>query len=361
MQGMTFFAILNSVLNIISMAINKRIQTISFFVLLLVFIVLVCLIFKPFANIIMLGLILAISVSPVYKRILSKVNSPNIASILTVILMLLVIALPIWFFGQVIFNEVVNLYNGYRSGAFVINQNQIIANLPSQVQTIIQSISQDINSFIGKLSSEAFASVTGILSNVASFIISFFLLFFIVFFLLRDGEKIKKALIDISPISTTHEDKLFVRIIDAVNGVIKGSFFMAVIQGIVATIGFFIFGVSEPFLWGAFTVLAALVPTVGTSIAIIPAVIYLLVTGQTPQAIGLAIWGACAVGLIDNFIGPRILGSAVQLHPILIMLSIFGGIEFFGVLGFLIGPIIMAIFIALIDIYRSDFKEYLNN
>jgi predicted PurR-regulated permease PerM len=108
-----------------------------------------------------------------------------------------------------------------------------------------------------------------------------------------------------------------------------------------------------------FTVVAALVPTIGTSLSIVPAVIFLLITGQVPAAIGLAIWGLVAVGLVDNFIGPKLIGGSTKLHPVLVLLSIIGGIQFFGILGFLIGPIIMAIFVSMVEMYREEFTDYL--
>lgn len=337
----------------------KRVQTISFLVLLAAVAILVMFIFRPFVNIISLGLILAILFRPVFVRIARRVKYPSVAAGLTVLLILLIILIPLYFFGQVIFNEIVSIYERYRDGVFVIDQNEIIASLPEQVRNLVQSLSADINAFIGRFSSQLFASFSGIISNVASFFISAFMLFFIVFYLLRDATAIKKALMDISPIASEHEDKLFDRIVSAVNGVVKGSFLVALAQGAVATVGFLIFGIPEPFLWGMFTVVSALVPTVGTSLALIPAILYLLVTGHTPQAIGLTIWAVAAVGLIDNFISPRIVGGAAKLHPVLVLLSVIGGLQFFGVLGFLIGPILMAIFVALVDMYRTDFKEYL--
>lgn len=355
------FAILKTDLKLYNMAQQyKKIQTISFLVVLLTVFILVLVIFKPFVNILALALILAILFRPLFRYLLPRVKYPSIASGLTVLAILLMVLLPIWFFGQVIFNEVVSLYERYRDGGFVIDRGQIISTLPDQVQSVVQSVSTDINAFIGRISSQAFASFSSILSNVAGFIVAFFMLFFIVYYLLKDGDKIKAALMDISPMSSHHEDKLFDKIVAAVNGVVKGSFLVALTQGVIATIGFVIFGVPEPFLWGMFTVLAALVPTVGTSLSIIPAVIYLAVTGQTPQAIGLIIWGAAAVGLVDNFLGPKLVGGATKLHPVLVLLAVIGGLQFFGILGFLIGPILLAIFVALVDMYRTDFKEYLH-
>ncbi len=337
----------------------KRIQTVSFLVLLLLVFILVLFIFKPFVNIIALAIILAILFHPVYVRLLPKVKYQSVASLLTVLLILLIIAIPIWFFGQVIFNEILSLYERYRSGGFVIDRSQIISTLPDQVQTMVQNLSTDVNAFIGRLTSQAFASFSSIVTNIAGFVIATFMLFFIVYYLLRDGDKIKEVLKDISPMSSAHENKLIDKIVAAVNGVVKGSFLVALAQGVIATIGFLIFGVPEPFLWGAFTVVAALVPTVGTSLSLVPAVIYLLITGHTTQAIGLLIWGGIAVGLVDNFLGPKLVGTATKLHPVLVLLAVIGGLKFFGVLGFLIGPILLAIFVALVDMYRKDFKEYL--
>lgn len=340
---------------------NKRIQTASFLILLLAVFVLVLFIFRPFVNIVALALILTILFRPLYRKLLEKVKYPALASGLTVLIILLILLIPIWFFGQMIFNEIIQLYERYRDGGFVIDRSQIISSLPDQLQNIVQNISTDVNAFIGRVTSEAFNSFSSIISNIAGFIVAVFMLFFIVYYLLKDGTTIKKALMDISPLSEEHEEKLFDKIVAAVNGVVKGSFLVALLQASLATIGFFIFGIPEPVLWGAFTVVAALVPQVGTAVSMVPAVLYLAVTGHTPQAIGLAVWGAVVVGLSDNFVGPRLVAGAVKLHPVLVLLAVIGGLQFFGVLGFLIGPILMAIFVALVNMYRTDFKEYLHD
>lgn len=342
------------------MTASKRIHIVSFLVALLLVFVLIVWMLQPFVNILAFAVIIAVLFHPVYKFFLVRLKKPSVASLVTVLIILTLIALPIWLFGSVIFNELQDLFNRYRDGAFVIDRDEIIAGLPSQVQSVIQNFSQDLNDFIGRLSGQFFSSLSQIVSNVASFVIAFFVFIFVVYYLLKDGGKIKRAIMDISPIASTQENLLIDKIVAAVNGVVKGSFLVALVQGVVATVGFFIFGVPEPWLWGAFTVVAALVPTVGTSISLIPAIIYLAVTGHAPQAVGLAIWGAVAVGLVDNFIGPRLIGGSVKLHPVLVLLAVIGGIQFFGILGFLIGPIIMAVFVAMIDMYREEFKDYIS-
>lgn len=340
---------------------SKRTQTISFLVLFIAVFVLVLWMFKSFVNLIALAVILTILFRPFYRWLLKFVKRPWLASSLTVLTILLILLIPIVFFGQLIFNETIQLYESYRSGGFVIDKHEIVSGLPDQLQNIIFNISTDVNSLIGKLSSQAFTSLSGVISNIAGFIVSAFMLFFIVYYLLKDGTQIKKIIMDVSPISSEHEDKIFSKVVSAVNGVVKGSFLVALLQASIATIGFFIFGVPEPVLWGGATIITSLVPNVGTALSVTPAVIFLAVTGHIPQAIGLAIWGAVAVGLADNVLSPRLVAGAVRLHPILVLLAVLGGIKFFGMLGFLIGPIFMAVFVALVDLYRTDFKEYLQN
>lgn len=343
-----------------NMASLKRLQIVSFLVMLAIVFILILFILKPFVNILALGAIIAILFYPVYKLILKHVKYPSWASLLTILAILVIILGPLWLFGQILFNELLHLYSQVRDGHLVINKDQIVGSVPPQLQTAIQRLSLDINNGLNNFSSHAFATVSSLATNIFSFVVGFFMLFFVVFFLFRDGEKILKVFMDISPIASSQEQILMARIISAVNGIVKGQFLVAVCQGLVATVGFFIFGVHEPFLWGAFTVIAALVPNIGTSLVMVPAVIYLLITGHTPQAIGLAIWAAFAVGLIDNFLGPKLVGSQLKLHPVLVLLAVIGGLQFFGILGFLIGPIVMAIFVQMVDMYLTDFKDYIN-
>lgn len=341
------------------MPTQKTIQTVSFLALLGAALVLVLLILKPFVNILALAIILAVLFHPIYYWILNRIKYPSWASLITVIIILLIIGLPLWLFGQLLWNEISQAITQLRDGHLVISRDQIVASVPAELRDLIENSSRDISSVVNRFTSQAFSSATAILSNVAGFVVSFFIMFFIVFYLLRDGDKIAKVFMDISPIASSQEHKLLDRIKSAVNGVVKGSFLVALIQGAVATIGFFVFGVPEPLLWGMFTVVAALVPNIGTALSLAPAVIYLLVTGHTPAALGLTIWGAGAVGTIDNFLGPKLIGNSLRLHPVLVLLAVIGGLKFFGILGFLIGPILMAVFVELVDMYRTDFREYL--
>jgi predicted PurR-regulated permease PerM len=128
---------------------------------------------------------------------------------------------------------------------------------------------------------------------------------------------------------------------------------MALIQGTVATIGFLIFRVPHPFLWGALASMGALMPGVGTSIATIPASIYLFATGSTVQGVGMVLWAVLAVGLIDNFVGPYLIGKRSNMHPFIILIAVLGGINLFGPVGFIVGPVVVTLFIVLLEIYNQ--------
>jgi predicted PurR-regulated permease PerM len=336
---------------------NSNKQLIGFFGVMGV-VGLICLLMAwPFWQILALAGIFAVLFYPIFLKIYKEFKSENFAAALTIVIVVAVALLPLWFIGQLLFNEIVDVYNKFRLGEFVFNRSEWVNMLPQSLSNVAHSLSNDINIFISKFTGGAFNLVSGLLSNIASFFFSLFLLIFILFFFLRDGAKIKQLANELSPLSNVYDQALFEKIERAVGGIVKGQFLVALIQGCVATTGFFIFGVPQPILWGAFTVLAALVPAVGTSLSLIPAVIYLFLTHHTGAGIGMAIWAILAVGLVDNFVGPKIVGGRMNLHPLLVFISILGGIKLFGVFGFLFGPIIMAIFVTLVDIYRKDIKR----
>ena len=131
---------------------------------------------------------------------------------------------------------------------------------------------------------------------------------------------------------------------------------IALIQGVLTAIGFSIFGIPHSILWGTVTIVVALIPGIGTALVLLPGIIYLFAIGETGSGIGLLVWGVLAVGLIDNLLGPKLVGRNLQLHPLLVLLSVLGGIAFFGPVGIFLGPICVSLLFALINVY-----SYLGN
>jgi predicted PurR-regulated permease PerM len=175
--------------------------------------------------------------------------------------------------------------------------------------------------------------------------------------LLRDGQKLKAAVVSLSPLSDADNEFIARKLERAINSAVKGNILIALIQGVLTTAGFLIFGVPSALLWGSLAAIAALIPGIGTALVLAPAIVFLFLAGEMVSGIGLTLWGMTAVGLIDNFLGPKFVGRGVQLHPLIILLSVLGGVGFFGPIGFLLGPLIISLLFALIDIYFANSKK----
>ncbi len=336
---------------------QNRLQNITFYILLGIVGLTVLVMFSPFFKLIALGGILAVLFYPLKLDILKYIKSETISSILTLLLAALIILVPVYVIGQLAFNEIAGAYSQARGGLFDVNQSGLMSHLPESARTFANDFLANTAQKISDLAGNAFSALTSVVSNIAGFVISFILVVFTMYYFLRDGREFRKFIEKIFPLSHANEEVLVGKLESAIKGVVQGSFTVALLQGLVSTIGFFIFGVPEPRLWGVFTVLAALVPTVGTLLSLVPAVLVLFLTGHTGAAIGMAIWAFLSIQGIDNFISPRIIGQKAHLHPLLTLFSILGGISLFGYLGFLIGPILVAMLMALLDIYSEHGKK----
>jgi predicted PurR-regulated permease PerM len=198
----------------------------------------------------------------------------------------------------------------------------------------------------------------GILQNVlgrvthAAVDLGLFLL--MLFFLLRDGSRLRAELRPVSPFSEEQERLIFEHLDRTIKGALQAVVVVPVAQGILAGIGFMLFGVPSPFVWGTAVILAATVPLVGSPLGWIPACVDLLVQGRTGAALGLLVFGTVIVSGSDNVIKPLLLRGSARIHPLLGFLSIIGGVLAFGVFGFLIGPVVLSLVLSAIRIYRLD-------
>jgi predicted PurR-regulated permease PerM len=336
---------------------NNKVQIYGFLFLFLVFILIVATMFFPFFKTLALAGIFAILLYPVHLEVKKKIRNESLASLVSTILFLVSVLLPLWLVGQLMFNELVEVYNKFKFGNVTFSPHEFIQKLPPNLQNVAQTLSNDLTAMVSKITGDAFALISELLSNLVGFFIATFLFIFILFYFFRDGAKIREILTKLSPLSAEYESLLFNKLELAIVGVLKGSFLVSLIQGTTATIAYLVLGMPQPLLWGAATALSSLVPTVGTSITMIPAIAYLWFTGHIGQAIALAVWGVVVVSTIDNVVGPKLIGTQTKLHPMLVLLSILGGVNIFGFLGVFFGPIIVAVFVALLEIYLNDLKD----
>lgn len=325
---------------------------IFFMVALTIVFVLSILVLSPFIITIVLAIVAAILLNPVYKR-LTKLcwKNKTLGSILTVLLFYIVILLPISLISFQLFKEVQTVYT-----TFSMSDAPTLSSLNQSLNKLIQPINPSANihleNYIGAVSSWFISHIGAIFSVTFDFFLKVLLATIAMFFLLRDGDKFKTIIKDLNPISSEAHDYLVSSIRTSVNSVVLGSIVIALIQGIVAGIGMAIFGIPNATLWGTATVIASFIPGIGTGLILGPAILYSLFFNSMFQTIGLLLWALIIVNAIDNFLRPAIMHKTINMHPLFILFSILGGISFIGPSGFILGPLILSLLFAMIRVYK---------
>ncbi len=317
-------------------------------VLFIIIFALALLVFLPFLNVIALSIVMAVLLTPVYKRILTKVKWPSVASALTILLLLGVIIVPLFFITNNIISEAQGLYANVENTT-ELTSDQITGWIEGKVQVYIPDFQLDARGYVSAFSQWTVSKLSGVFSETVNFVFKLALSFVALFYLLRDGSKLYKQLIDLTPWSTERDHKIFGGIRTAIKSVVAGSLSVALIQGILVGIGFTISGVPNATLWGTLAAICALIPGVGTAIVWVPATIFLFVIDSSGwQWIFQLVYSLVIVSSVDNFIGPMIMERGINIHPMLILFSVLGGIQFFGPEGFLLGPLVLSILFVLI-------------
>lgn len=336
--------------------VHARYQTVFFGLVFLSIGVLSVLIFWPFLIPLALAGIIAILVSPVYQKILKSVKSESLSSAITILLLVILILAPLAMITNQIIIEAQGLYGSVTSGE-AISVDLITTKIEVAVQKYVPDFRINTREYLSAFASWIVDRLGGIFSGTLDLIIKFVLALVALFYFLRDGDQFKKQILSFSPLSED-KDKMIANSIKAsINSVLVGSLAVAVVQGILSGIGFALFGVPNATLWGTVGGVAALVPGVGTALVWIPAVVYLFFYGSSGIWIAQLLWSVILVGLIDNFLAPFIINKGVNIHPLLILFSILGGLQFFGAEGFLLGPLVVGLLFALIRIVKMETKD----
>lgn len=346
----------------------SKTQHYFFFGLLLGVIALTALIFLPYVTALVLAVVFSTLFRPLHKWVAKVVakgrQSSSFATIITLVIIAVAIITPLFFLAGQVIVEIENVYiyltdEGERS-KIILMLNDLSESIAGRFFGLAPSYdfeSFNVTVYLQNALVWAFANVDTIFQSFAKIAINVFILLFALYYMLRDGGALKRNLIVFSPLIDSYDEQIFTKLEQAIYSVVRGSLAVGLIQGILTGLGFWITGVPNPVLWGSLAVISALIPGVGTSLVLIPGVIYLFMSGATVWAIGLAIWGVLAVGLIDNFLGPSIINRGVNIHQFLILLSVIGGITFFGPVGFILGPMVLALLFALLDIYKDSLKQ----
>lgn len=191
--------------------------------------------------------------------------------------------------------------------------------------------------------------------NTAQFLLVFILMMYLAFFFIRDGEMLVRQLMRALPLGNGREQRLVARVSEVVNAVVRGGLTVATVQGTLGGLMFWVLGVKMPLLWGVTMVFASLIPAVGASLIWAPVAVYLILSGFFWKGVILGLFGAFVIGLIDNLLRPILVGRGTGVPDYLVLVSTLGGILMFGVNGFLLGPLIIAVFISLWEMFIREY------
>ncbi|HEY5587659.1 MAG TPA: AI-2E family transporter [Candidatus Paceibacterota bacterium] len=325
--------------------------------LLSITIILTLLILYPFLAMFLLAAAFAVVLNPIYLWIKKHIvkNISWLASLLTVIIFLLFLCVPLFFVGKAVFIQTQNIYfNAVNSG----NSGHLIESIDSSITKLLPAgFNFDIHAKIIQLVSSLSSNLANLFSSTLNSILMFFLMIFTIFYLLKDGEEWEKGILKIIPLRDENTNEILKTLKKSINKIFKGTFIIAIAQGVLAWVGFMIFGIPNAIIWAVVAGVTSLVPTIGTSIVSIPAVLFLFFTGMQIQALGLLLWSLLLVGTIDNILSPYIISKDTEIPSLFILFSILGAITLVGPLGILVGPLVLSLLYSLISIYKKELKN----
>lgn len=319
----------------------------------------------PFYGAVFWGSVLAIIFTPFYRRLLVILNQrQNLAALTTLLLCLIMVILPFTLIAASLLQEVLDIYQRIKSGElnFGAYFQQIMGALPSWMVNFLDSMGlTNISELKDMLSNGALQGSQLIATealnmgqNTFHFIISFGIMLYLLFFLLRDGTilstKIKQAI----PLSMEYKRHLFSKFTTVVRATVKGNIAVAAVQGTLGGVMFSFLGIQGALLWGFVMAFLSLVPAVGAGLIWAPVAIYFLLTGALWQGITLIAFGVLVIGMVDNVLRPILVGKDTQLPDYVVLISTLGGMVVFGLNGFVIGPVIAALFISGWDLFSSN-------
>lgn len=339
---------------------NARTLQLGFFIFFLTGItVLFYLIAQPYVSAIFLALVTAVLFKPIHERLLENLNGrKNLAALISVILALATIFIPLLIVGNLLIKETAAIYSEVQEkNVSTTALNPVVSRVEMFIESKIPGANIDLSRFLNvrPYFERALVWLSGNLTNFFSSILRLtlgaFLYILCLFYLFRDHQSLTRNILAWSPLFDTHDKLILSKISTTVMSVLRGQLMIGLIQGLLTGVGFWIFGVPHPVVWGSIAAVASLVPAIGTSFVSGPAVVYLFVTGHLLQGIGLLVWAIVAVGLIDNLLGPYLMNRGVKVHPFLVLISVLGGITFFGPVGFIAGPVVLSLLFALLELY----------
>jgi len=334
----------------------------TFFLCATAAVVYVCLlILGPFVNVLAWSSVLAIAFHPVHRYLVQKTGRVSLSALISSTLVVVVILIPLLLMTGLAVTQLLALKDyvqeTFKDGfdlstiAPVRRAYEWIApRLGLEPPVVAAWITQHLTSLAGLIAEKSLTMAAGVTGVVASSIFTVFAMFL----LFRDGDRIVVVIGRLMPFDQTRRDAMLVRIRDVIYASVYGVVVIAMIQGALCGAIFWVLAIPSAALWGAVTVLTSVLPLVGAAAVWVPGVIYLLIVGHWPQAIVLSVWGTILISGVDNFLRPRLVGGRVGLSELVMFFALLGGLQAFGLLGIVMGPVVFAVAASILDMLSNE-------
>lgn len=325
--------------------ILKKYYKYVFVILLIAILYLSFQLIQPFITALFASALLSYLFFPVYRIIYTKLHNKNIASFITCILILLIILIPLFFIANHLINESKSFYQKIESNDFPPE----ISNFIKENMEANSYIKQGVNSALKYLIDET----KNFIVSIPLKLLNFFIMLFIIFYLFKDGPVIVDKITSLIPLEEEYKEHILKEIKEVTSAIIFGVTVTSLIQGAVGGLGFLIFGIESPIMWGFIMAILAMIPFMGPAFIWVPAGIIQIIYGNLFSGIGILAYGISIISTIDNIIKPKIIGSKANIHPVIILMGIFGGIKMFGFIGIVVGPLILSLLLVTLRIYKG--------
>lgn len=319
----------------------------------------------PFFGAILWATVFAILFAPLFRRLKRGLrNSGTLAATATLAIVVAMVIVPLIFLAASLAGEASGVYERVRSGEVSFGRyfRQMLDALPSWARSALERVGlDDVGSLQSRLSASAAQAsqflarqAINIGQNALEFLVSLAVMLYLLFFLLRDGEGLYARLRAAVPLRADRQRALLSKFAVVVRATVKGNVVIAILQGALGGFIFWVLGVHAPLLWAVVMAFLSLLPAVGTALVWLPVALYFLATGAGWSAVVLILYGIFVIGLVDNVVRPILVGKDTKMPDYVVLVSTLGGLAVFGPNGFVIGPLVAALFIASWDLFAAS-------
>ncbi|MBT3404804.1 AI-2E family transporter [archaeon] len=324
---------------IIDAAILLALVVLSFFLL------------KPILLSVLLGIVLAFIFLPSYERLYKKTKSKNISALALCIFLAVLVVLPFWFLTPIFISQSVKIYLAIQQADFMTPLKSLFPKLFSSEEFSIE-LGAIVKDFVTRLANTTVTTFSNLILEAPKLFLQSLVVFFTFFFVLRDRDELIIYLKSLLPFSENIQQKLFKQSKEITRSVLYGQIIIGILQGLLVGVGFFLFGVSNALFMTLLAVISGVFPIIGTTIVWFPLVIYLFIKGHMLAVVGITFFGIISY-LLDNWIKPILVSRRIEMHSSVVLFGMIGGLFLFGIMGFILGPLILAYLLILLEIHRN--------